>query len=181
MRFDLSTFSIRAKSRDRGYRLYNYLVLVLGSVILLAVIGYVVASGERIRNPFVIFGVIPMMGCLYILVAMLALGRSWATAVEVTDAGVQFIYGSRGTHLWRWTDPKVRLAIDVTQGAPGAPSWGTPIYAAADFHYFRNYLPVEAYNAIIREARAKGMRITETRSPQPGFTRVTITHPARRA
>jgi hypothetical protein len=167
--------------QNRGLARAGYIVLFFATLIPLSFLRYALAEDRLTSDPVSLFVVGPMMVVLWSLMALLLLGRSGATAVEVSGESVRFEYGPRKSRTWSWTDPKFRLVIDVTSGTAGPPSWGAPVYAGADFHYFRNYLQAEAYGAILTEARAKGMRITETQSPQPGFTRVTITHPARRS
>ena len=182
MRIDLTTASPRARAEDRKLVLFVGLFFDVFSLLYFGGFAYLILSGvDLLQNLTLFLLIIPVSALGYIVAAVTIWGRSQATAVEVDELGVTYVYAPHKVRTRRWADPKFRLAIDVTQGYAGSPSWGMPVYAGADIHYFRNYLPVEAYNAIVSQARAKGMRITETRSPQPGFTRVTITHPARRA
>ena len=181
MRIDLTTASPRARAEDRKLVLLANLLFAALTLLFFGGYAYLILSGVDLLQSLTLFLlIVPGSALSYVVIAVFTLGRSQATAVEVDELGVTYVYAPHKVRTRRWADPKFRLAIDVTQGYAGSPSWGMPVYAGADIHYFRNYLPVEAYNAIVSQARAKGMRITETRSPQPGFTRVTITHPDRR-
>ncbi len=98
------------------------------------------------------------------------------TRVEVDSNGIALIYASGRVERFLWADSSLRLRFERTQGILRRGVMGPPMTILMGGRPPRRYLSVESFDAIVRQALAKGLRVQDEPSPFPGFTRIVISH-----
>lgn len=177
MRYDLR--GLRGLPFLRARRLGRWigasLALVFGFLAAYAVVGYWVQHG---RNP-------PWQStALVLLIPLFFMGAGlfWVFAsgrdddfMEVGVDRLQFLRSSRVTATWLWSDPRLVLTIELTNGVGRRGAQIPPMIFITGGRPAQRYLTSEAYEALILEASHQGLQVSASPSSlYPGWTRTVV-------
>lgn len=98
------------------------------------------------------------------------------TSVEVDSNGIALVYPGGRVERYLWADRSLQLRFERTQGVIRRGLMGPPMVVLMGGRPPRRYLSVEAFDAIVQQALAHGLRVQDEPSPFPGFTRTVIRH-----
>jgi len=172
-----SVFDLRPVRQSRGYRnrqrmswiVLGMFVTILSSTTLL---GGLIVFSRRWSPPYVAFEV----GAVAFTVLFFAVWRLFApgpTQIEVGGDGIRLIY-ERGHPLFiPWTSPDKPIRLGRTDGAPDLISNGGPAFVLHGGKPEKILLTLEAFDAIVSTARAKGF-IVEAAPTRGGWTSLSI-------
>lgn len=97
-----------------------------------------------------------------------------ATSVEVTSD--ELVFELRNQPTWRvaWSDTNLSLRLFRTDGTARRGVGAPPTIVAVGPHSTSIYLTREAFDAIVHQARTKGLRVVDLPGSRPGWTRTVI-------
>lgn len=98
------------------------------------------------------------------------------TRVGVDSDGITMIYEAGRVERFLWADTTLHLRFERTQGMLRRGVMGPPLAILMGGRPPRRYLSVEAFNEVVRQARANGLDVQDEPSSFPGFTRTVISH-----
>jgi hypothetical protein len=161
-----------------GERATQFISLGAG-VVFLASAAYFLIRGILSNGPpvaFVAAALFALLGSLFEIGAWMR--RPPSAFVEVDDSGIGLISVAGRTHHLLWADPRFRLSIAATNGAPDRRSNGRPMYGIRGGRRgLQTMLSRDAFEAMVIGARSHGLAVRVTPEPSsPGWSRYTISH-----
>jgi len=113
---------------------------------------------------------------LLVCIVLILLAGPGASSVEVDQTGVIILRPNGRRRQFLWRDPLLHITIELTNGVNPRGGRDSPRAFIRGYFPAQTYLSREAYEAIVREARARAARVTIEPSPAVvGWTRVTVT------
>jgi hypothetical protein len=161
-RYDLSSLGQLPEARSRRKVLWAGRGLVVAfSIFLPAELAY----GSYIHHGFAnwIPGIVLLLAITSMMIVFGTLfirtARTVAMSVEVDAQGFRFDFGDSRPWRGAWSDPRLRLQLVKFSPTDGTPS---SILAAGNSAQ-RAYLTPEAFDELVRQASANGLRAVQTR------------------
>jgi hypothetical protein len=180
VRFDLSTLS--SLPALRGTRATHWtgaaLSALFASLLTVSLVVRPLVTGEAAS----LTAIQQVAIALFLALALLGVLIFFTTApcptgVTVGRTGVTYEYRrGRQTRL-DWTRPGFRLRIERTDGVVRRGVQYPGFVVAIGGFPAQKYLTREAFDEIVRQARANGLTVAEGPSNVPGFARTTISRP----
>lgn len=174
-RYDLKELSRPLRTSHRNFRWIGMGGLVIAVV---AVAGFSVQrtlqqSWSAANLLFV--GLAALIGCGFGFFAFSNATRPPPETLEVNDVGVFFSFGSRIIQQSLWADSTFRLRLNYTEGVSADPvSKGLPAaLCSIGIVVTGAIIPVTAYEEILREAQARGLR-TERQGERKGWRQTLV-------
>ncbi len=155
------------------------LAALFGFVAVYGVVGYFVQHG---RDP-------PWQSTALILLIPLVLGGAalvWVIVsgfdddfMDVGSEGLMLIRSNRVITRWLWSDPRLVLTVQLTNGIGRGGAQAPPMIFVTGSRPPQRYLTREAYEALLLEAPRHGLQIISDPSDlYPGWTRTVICRPS---
>ncbi len=98
-----------------------------------------------------------------------------ADSIDMDRECLRFTYPSSRIRTVRWLDPRLKIDIGTTAGAPDSLSKGQPLHVLYGYRPFQTYLTRDAFQGIVAAAKEQGLSLEEKRGPRSGWTRTVIT------
>jgi hypothetical protein len=162
MRYDLSSQAKLPQAQSRRQVLWvGRGMIVAFSVVLPAelIYGYYAHHGFTNWIP----GIVLLLAIASMMIAAgtvcIRTARTVAMSVEVDAQGFQFDFGDSRPWRAEWRDPRLRLQLVKFSPTDGTP----PSILAAGSSAQRAYLTPEAFDELVRQASANGLRAVQTR------------------
>jgi hypothetical protein len=163
MRFDLSELQDLPPIRARrvGHWLGLGVAIVFVFTVAYSVLGYAIVhrgfDGWSARASLAL--VIPAFGVAtgVFVFAQTGPGDEY---VEVNEEGVTFARLSGHKSSVRWSDPRLSLHFELTNGVTRRGGQGVPMIFLARRFPAQSYLTRSAYDAIIQQASQRGLRVS---------------------
>ncbi len=170
-------FPLRSTAGRYGERLRRARWVILALLLAGAVSVVVFSTVFTLASSWTSLHVAGVVGVGFVTIAWGVLLLTFTPAperLEVDAVGVRLVYPSARTKSVQWNDPKLRLIVSRTDGAPDARPGRTPLATVSSGPGFQSFIPRAAYDCIVEEARQQRLSISEQTYRRPGWSDILI-------